>query len=99
MTVGRFDLTALIFDLPEQPGVLNRQYRLGRKGLKQIDHFRCETSRPAAIDSQPSHDPILAKQRHRQKRTITQPPKHGPEPCGSILPLIEDVGDLDWLPT
>src|SRR5262249_8751317 len=51
------------------------------------------------IDSQPSHDPILAKQRHRQKRTITQPPKHGPEPCSCILPLIEDIGDLDWLAT
>src|SRR5512146_574052 len=50
VAVGGFDLAALLLDFPKQPGVLDRQYRLCRKGLKQIDDFRWETSRRSAKD-------------------------------------------------
>src|SRR6266478_6743976 len=40
MPVGGLDLPAFVLDLAEQPGVLNRQCRLSRKRLKEIDNFR-----------------------------------------------------------
>ena len=40
MPVGGLDLAALVFDLPEQPRVLNRQGRLRREGLQKIDDLR-----------------------------------------------------------
>ena len=37
--VRGLDLPALVLDLAEQPGVLDRQDRLGREGLQKFDHF------------------------------------------------------------
>jgi len=37
VAAGGFELPALVLDLPEQPGVLDRQGRLSREGLEQLD--------------------------------------------------------------
>ena len=70
--VGGFDLAALILDLAEQAGVLDRQYRLCGKGLKKIDHLWREGACLTTINRQCSHDLLVQKQRHREKRLITK---------------------------
>ena len=63
--VRRFDLAILITDLAEQPRIVNRQCRLGREGLQQVNHFWFELAHLAPPHRQTSHDLLLAQQRHR----------------------------------
>src|SRR5215471_6868141 len=57
VAVGGLDLAALILDLTEQSGVLNRQGRLSRKRLKELDDFRRIAARLLSIHRQRPHDP------------------------------------------
>ena len=56
----RFD--GSILDLPEQPCVLDRQGRLRRKCLKQIDDFRRKAACLLPPDCQAAHDLLFAQQ-------------------------------------
>ena len=45
VAVGRFDLLAFLFDLTEEPRVLNRECGLSREGLEEINDFRRKAAR------------------------------------------------------
>ena len=70
MLARDLQLVALLRDLAEQAGVLDRQGRLGGEGLQQVDHLRRRT-RPAILRETarlPRHA-SFAQQRYRQQRT------------------------------
>src|SRR5712692_5589405 len=70
MLAGDFELAALLLDLPEEPGVLDRQRRLGGERLKQFDRFWRELAGRLAIHCQGADQVILPDQRYRHDRAI-----------------------------
>ena len=62
--VGGFDLAALVLDLSEQPGVLDRQNGLRREGLQADSPPRGETPGLVSPDRQAPMICLLAKKRH-----------------------------------
>ena len=73
MPIRRFQLSPLVLNLTEQPRVLDRQHRLRRKGLKKIHNLRHKTASLTPVNRQSSHDFLIEKERHGQKRLITEP--------------------------
>ena len=67
MAVGGFDLAALVLDLTEQPGVLDRQDRLGGEGFQKIDHLGWKFPVCFRHTVKSAHDLLLAKKRNREK--------------------------------
>ena len=65
---GDFEFAALVLDLVEQPRVLDRQHRLRRERLDQIDGVLRERAGRAAADHQHADDIVAAHQRRRQPR-------------------------------
>ena len=62
-----FELPAFILDFAEQPRVLNRQHRLRRESLDQVDGVLRKGAGRAAADHQHAND-ILAAHERRQQR-------------------------------
>src|SRR3990172_12004796 len=91
VSVSGLDLPALILDLAEQPGVLDREGRLRREGLKQVDDLRGKVARLLAPDRQGTHDPLFPEQRNRQNRSIPEPRENRPHSRSSRLTLLQDV--------
>ena len=52
----------------EQPRVLDRQHRLRRKGLQQVDRQLRRTRPALAAHHQRADDALVAQQRHDQQR-------------------------------
>src|SRR5215510_6470352 len=50
MAVGGLDLSALVLDLPKEPGVLNRQNRLCGESLQEIHDLQLKISRLPSPD-------------------------------------------------
>src|SRR5262249_28662414 len=86
--VGRLDLPTLLLDLAEQPGVLDGESRLRRKGLKQLDDFRRKAARLLAPHRQRSHDTPFSKERNREYRSIPQPCNQRANLTTSVFLLI-----------
>src|SRR5262249_17227761 len=95
MAIGGSDLTALLLDFPEQPRVLDRQGRLSRKGLKELDDFRRKVSRLLAPHRQRPHDAPLSEKRNRQYRSIPKPCKQRANLTTSVFLLVYNVGEFD----
>ena len=71
--LARFrELAALLLDLAEQPRVLDRQHRLRREGLQQLDGVLWELARRLAADHQGAHDLIGGEQGNHQTGAIAQ---------------------------
>src|SRR5215813_9985057 len=66
VTVGGLDLTTLILNLTEQPGVLNRQCRLRSEGFQKINHFRAEFPRRLPTNDETANDTVFAQERNRE---------------------------------
>ena len=64
--VGDFDLPALVLDLAEQPGVLDRQHRLCRKGFQKLDHFGAKLAGRFSPYYQAADDAVFAQQGNSQ---------------------------------
>ncbi len=94
--VGGLDLAALVLDLPEQPGVLDGQGRLGRKGLKQVNDFRQELSRLLPPHRQSAQNSFFTKQWNRQNRSIAEPCQNRSDFRDTRLTLLQDVWNLGW---
>src|SRR5262245_51855432 len=94
MSVGSLDLATLLFDLPKQPRVLNRQYRLRRKGLQKLDHFRTKLSRGFSAHHQPADDVVFAQQRHGQAGAEAVALKNMAH-AQRVSALFEDIRDLN----
>ena len=89
-----FQLLALRFDLAKQPRVVDRQRRLRREGLQQIHHLRFELSGLPPPHRQTAHNLLLAQERHRQKRAVTETVQQRPQPRSRALLLIQSIRDL-----
>src|SRR5262249_42787701 len=55
-------LLALLLDLPEQPGVLDRQRRLAGKRLEQLDRSLVEAARLIPPDDERAEDTLLSEE-------------------------------------
>ena len=66
------ECAALLFNLAEEARVLDREHRLGRKGLQEIDRGLPGNS-PGLFRRTTSAPMIRAEQRHDQKRAIARP--------------------------
>ena len=54
VAVGLLELAALVFDLAEEPGVLDRHGRLGGERLEEVDHLRRELAWSLLGDGEPA---------------------------------------------
>src|SRR5262252_9959501 len=95
MPVGGFDLLAFFFDFTKEPGILNRQYRLCRKGLQKLDHFRTKLSRGFSAHHQPADDVVFAQQWHGQAGAEAVALKNMAH-ARWVSSLFEDIGNLHW---
>src|SRR5262249_18412813 len=91
MPIGCFNLAALVFDLPEQTGVMDCQSGLGRKRLQQIDHLRFELTSLASANCEPAQNLLLSKKRHGKKRPVTEASDQWACTCPRKFPLFEYV--------
>ena len=64
------ELATLLLDLREQARILDRQHRLGGKGLEQVDGVRSELARRLAADNQRADHLAGSHERHQQPRTV-----------------------------
>src|SRR5262249_301804 len=99
VAIGRLDLTALVFDLAEQPGIVDRQSRLGRKGLQQIHHLGSEFTGLASQYRKPPENLVLAKKRHRKKRAVAETSDQRARSCSREFLLFQYVLYLHWHPS
>ena len=67
MLARHFQLAALLLYLPEQAGVLDRQHRLIRERLQEINRALWKFAGRFAPNHQSADDPIGAEQRHGQQ--------------------------------
>src|SRR5215831_6971327 len=66
-------LAAFVLDLAEQARVLDRQHRLGRERLQEMNGTLGKFARLLAPDHECSDDLVCAYQRHNKARTIASP--------------------------
>src|SRR5262249_45335584 len=95
MPVGGLNLFAFLLDLTEQPGVLDRQYRLGRKGFQKLDDFGAKLPDRFSPYHQSADDPLFAQQRHGQAGAETEAFEHLAH-ARRVSALFEDIRDLNW---
>src|SRR5262249_3164390 len=91
-------LAALVFDLVEQPCVLNGQHGLRREGLKSSDDLGGEYTQLTPQDDEAAQYPLFSDKRNREERAQALSDEEGPCLRRDELPLVGDVGDLDGLP-
>ena len=73
LVLARFrQLAALLLDLAEQAGVLDRQHRLRGERLQQFDRALRKLTRRLAAHHQGSNDPIGCEQGNHQPGAIAQ---------------------------
>ena len=65
-----FELPALVLDFAEQPRVLDRQHRLRRERLHQVDGILREGAGRAAAHHQHADDLVAADERRHQARAV-----------------------------
>ena len=94
--VGGFDLPALVLDLTEQPGVLDRQDGLRGKGLQKIRPLLGQIPDCLSPNRQAAHDLLFAKQRNSEEASITKSRQAWAAPRGSVIALFQDVRNLHW---
>ena len=92
--VGGFDLPALVLDLAEQPGVLDRQDGLGREGFQKLDDFGAKLAGGFSPHHQAADDAVFAQQGNGQAGTETEALQHLAH-ARRVSALFEDIGDLD----
>jgi hypothetical protein len=68
---GDLELVALDPDFVEQAGVLDRQHRLRREGLQQVDRALGKFAGRFAAHDEGADDPIGAKERDENPRQVT----------------------------
>ncbi len=85
------ELAALVLDFVEQPRVLDRQHRLRREGLDQIDGVLRKGAGRAAADHQHADDVVAAEQRRRQPRAETGAQADLVDLVGGLLAQIGDL--------
>src|SRR4029453_15732701 len=95
VAVGSFDLFAFLLDLTEQPGVLNRQDRLGRKGFQKLDDFGTKLPGRFSAHHQSADDPLFTQQRHGQAGAEAVALQHLAY-ARRVSTLFQDVGYLHW---
>src|SRR5262249_7561310 len=95
MSVGRLNLFAFLFNLAEQPRVLDRQYRLCRKGFQKLDDFGTKLARGFSPHHQSADDPLLPQQRHSQAGAEAVALEHLAH-ARRVSALFENIGDLNW---
>src|SRR5215831_2679008 len=95
MSVGSLNLFAFLFNLAEQPRVLDRQYRLCRKGLQKLDHFRTKLPGGFSAHHQPADDVVFAQQWHGQAGAEAVALKNMAH-AQRVSALFEDIRDLNW---
>ena len=96
VAVGHLELGALVGDLPEEPGVLDREGRLVREGAEQIDHLGGEFAGCAASHDESADDPVLAQEGHGEEGAESRP-HHDVANRPLIHVLRGDIGELDGL--
>ena len=89
------ELAALVADLAEQAGVLDRQHGLGGEGLQQVDGVLGKLARRLAAHNQRADDLVGAEERHDQQRAKAGPHHHIEYVGGRFA---AHVGDLDGTP-
>ena len=67
MLAGDLELAALLLDLAEQSGILDRESRLRREGLEQVDDFRRELARRSARERKAAENAPLTQQRYSEQ--------------------------------
>ena len=72
MLAGGLELAALVCDLPEQAGVLDRQGGLGGERLQDVDDLRRKLAGRLAIEGQAADDLVLAEERHGEERPVAE---------------------------
>ncbi len=92
---GRLELAALVLDLLEQAGVLDREHRLRGEGLEQPDHRGRELAGIAPADDQRAEDAILAQQRDADQRTEAAAAQQIVE---AVLLVPIEIRDLHGMP-
>ena len=93
VAVGGFDLAALVLDLAEQPGVLDRQHGLGGEGFQKLDDFGAKLAGGFSPYHQAADDAVFAQQGNSQagaKAEALQQLAH----ARRVRALFEDIGDL-----
>src|SRR5438132_5772089 len=89
---------ALVFDLQEQPRVLDGQGRLGGEGAEEPHDLRLELSGSLARDGQDADHLILTQQGHTEERAMARFNEWTPD--GALVgALYRDVADLNGLPS
>src|SRR4029453_4596232 len=88
------ELLALLPDLAEQPGILDRQHRLGGEGLQQFNCARGKFARLLPPDHERPDDAICADQRHDETRSKSS--AHC-DLSHSAWRLVANICDLQWL--
>ncbi len=73
VAVGDLELAALVLDLAEEAGVLDRERRLAGEGLEQLDRRGRKGSRRLPHHHQRPEDPVLAQQRDGQECSKPRP--------------------------
>src|SRR5437899_6274615 len=94
VAAGYLQLATLLLDLVEEPGVLDRQYRLGGEGLQKVHRLLRERTLQRAAYHQRTEHLVFAQERHRE-----QSPKACPldNVAQDGLRLLADVWGLDGL--
>src|SRR4029453_10561530 len=88
------ELLALLPDLAEQPGILDRQHRLGGEGLQQFNCARGKFARLLPPDHERPDDAISADERHDETRSKSS--AHC-DLSHSAWRLVANICDFQWL--
>src|SRR5262249_42534338 len=95
MLAGQLKLAALVLDLAEQARILDREHRLGRERLQEINGTLGKVAWLFAPDYECSDDLVCAYQRHNKARTIAGPHR---DLSQRARRLVAYIGDLLRLP-
>ena len=87
----RVRVLLLALDLPEEPGVVDGQHRLGREGLERGDDLRREGAPLAPHDDQAAEQPVLADERDGEERAHALPGEEPPHLGGDELALSSSM--------
>ena len=91
--LAQFLLAAALF--LEQPGVAQRQRRLGGEGFDEFDCLGREIAQLAAQHDEPAEDAVLEPQRHREQGAISGTAEYVPDFRGDEIGSVRHVGHLD----
>src|SRR5262249_41909846 len=92
---GDFELPTFLFDLPEEPSVLNGQRGLSRECLQQLDNFGCKRARSVSNHGEPADEVPLANEAACEQGSVSGP--HERSTYSALGGRCQYVRDLDRL--